>query len=87
MKTYFEDVHLRLNIPIENVMERITVYGFIGVHVEGHKGLLEYSCNKIAIRINCKKIFILGECLSIKEISQDEIFVSGKIKGIETSNE
>lgn len=67
--------------------ERVTIYGLRGVHVEGHKGIEEYSDKEIRIRYKKKKIAIRGDELKLKEIAKEELFINGKIKCLEVIDE
>lgn len=54
----------------------------IRIHVENHKGIIEYSVDKI--RINTKKgiIHITGNDLYLKEIDMTDILIFGRIRSI-----
>ncbi|NBI07016.1 sporulation protein YqfC [Senegalia massiliensis] len=74
-----------LELPKEIVLDlpKITLIGNIQLYIENHKGIVEYS--KERIRINSKSgiIRIIGKDLVIKNIVSEEVVVSGKIINIE----
>lgn len=82
MNSFFEDTLSKIGIPIEDYGARITIFGFKGIHIEGHKGLIDYTDSEIVFRVKNKTVYIYGERLAINEISPDEIFVKGNIKSI-----
>ena len=82
MKSYIDHTLSRIGIAIENSVSKVTVYDFVGIHIEGHKGLIDYNECNVVFRLKNKKIFVTGDKLSIKEISSDEIFIKGKICSI-----
>ncbi|WP_130806628.1 sporulation protein YqfC [Senegalia massiliensis] len=74
-----------LELPKEIVLDlpKITLIGNIQLYIENHKGIVEYS--KERIRINSKSgiIRIIGNDLVIKNIVSEEVVVSGKIINVE----
>jgi len=74
-----------LELPKEIVLDlpKITLIGNIQLYIENHKGIVEYS--KERIRINSKSgiIRIIGKNLVIKNIVSEEVVVSGEIINIE----
>lgn len=66
-----------LNLP------RVTVSGDIAVFIENHKGIVEYTKDKVRINTTIGSIAVNGENLLIKSLIADEITVEGKIKSIE----
>ena len=83
MKTFYQESLEKIGSLASEYGEKITLYGFKGVHVSGHKGLLDFSSETVLIKTHKKKIKIFGENLFIKEISADELYVCGNIFGVE----
>lgn len=50
--------------------------------LENHKGILEYSRERIRIRLLKGELTLLGRDLVIRSISQEEIQIQGEILGI-----
>jgi sporulation protein YqfC len=60
----------------------IHVQDNIRVHVENHKGIIEYSVDKVRINTRNGVVSIVGSDLYLKEIDMTDILVFGKIKSI-----
>ena len=60
-------------------MPRITLIGNIKLSVENHKGIMEYNENEIKLRVNEGFLTAAGKNLSLKNISPDEILLTGEI--------
>ena len=86
MKTYLSDALERVGLTIAEYGERITFYGFCGVHVEGHCGVMEYGEESITVRLKKRTLVLRGCSLKIKEITKDELFISGKITGMDINH-
>lgn len=65
---------------------KITVINGVGVIVEGHRGVIALASNEIKLRINKNYIIIYGESLRIKEISDSDAYIVGKIIKTEIVN-
>lgn len=83
-----ENVSEVLELPKDIILDlpKITMIGDIQLYVENHKGIIEYSVEKIRIDINKGNLIIRGKDLSIKTIITEEIIVSGKIYSVEFNN-
>ncbi len=86
MKIY-KKITNALELPKEVTLDypKITLMGDESLTVENHKGLIEFS--QTVIRLNTK-IYILkvsGENLDIKNISEDEIEIFGRITALTMS--
>lgn len=66
-----------LNIPIIKIMGRNDIY------IENHKGIVEYSSEILRINSDIGIIKIMGKNLFIKEISKEEIFITGDASLVE----
>lgn len=67
---------LLMNLP------RITLVGDMQLHIENHRGIIEYTKEKIRISISIGELVIVGEGLMLRNIFPDEIAVEGKIKAL-----
>ena len=74
-----------LDAPEDVVMNmpKIVLNGDIEVFCGAYKGLLEYSDTGIKLSAGGKTIFVSGRELMIKSIENEEIIISGRIKGVE----
>ncbi len=80
-----ESISELLELPKDIILDlpRITMIGNLQLYIENHKGIVEYS--KQRIRINTKNgiVRITGKNLSIKTIITEEIVITGLIQDIE----
>lgn len=74
-----------LELPKELVMDipRITMLGSKQLFLENYKGIIEYEDNNIRIKIHGGIIRLEGRNMLIKEITSEDIMVSGDIYSIE----
>ena len=81
---YSEDLRSRFHDPNAlSVPYEITVYGGSFALISGQKGLFSISDEEIVARLKKGKARVRGSELKVKCASRDEIYVSGKIKGVE----
>ena len=64
-------------------MPKLTVTGNRRIHIECHKGILEYDSSLIAINGGTVVLKIRGQDLEIISMSADEILIKGFVVGIE----
>lgn len=64
-------------------LPKITMVGQIEIHIENHKGIIEYS--KEIIRINTSEgvLKISGKAMDIKNIITEEVVIRGEIISVE----
>ena len=62
---------------------KITIMGFNQMIIENYKGILEYQDFFVRINTYTGNININGFNLYLKEMTQDDIMVTGKIESIE----
>lgn len=81
-KTRKEKFLEAMDIPIELLSDisRITMISNELIYIENYKGIIEYDDNLIRLT---NKVTVLGQSLCIEEISNNEVFISGKINNIE----
>lgn len=80
-----ERVNEILEIPLEVVSQepKITIMGFKEVLIENYKAILEYEEFYIKINTYTGVININGFNLKLKEMTDDDIMVLGKIDSID----
>ena len=66
-----------LNIP------RVTIMGKIAVFIENHKGIIQYSSQRVKVNTPIGIIIVKGEELLIKSILADEITIEGNISALD----
>lgn len=64
-------------------LPKVTMMGKMELHIENHKGIIEYS--KEIIRINTSEgiIKITGKMMNIKNIVTEELTITGELISIE----
>ncbi len=74
-----------LDLPREIVMNVpvVKITGTSEVFVENHRGIIEYTDESLRLNTNSGIIRIGGRNFFIKEISQEEIIISGDIDTLE----
>lgn len=74
-----------LEIPAEvyGKEQKLTVVGFNKILVENYKGILEYSENYIKLSTYMGAINISGFNLELKQMTEDDIMISGILDLIE----
>jgi len=74
-----------LELPKEIVMNipKMTMIGNKDLIIENYKGIIEYESNRIRINTGAGIIKITGDLMSIKEITSEDILVSGNISSLE----
>ncbi len=77
-----------LDIPMETMLDvpRLTILGTERVLVENHKGIYEYFPNFARLQTGSGMLRVVGENLSIEELSAERLLVSGKIVSVEYEN-
>ena len=64
-------------------MPKLTVTGNKRIHIESHKGILEYDSSLIVINGGAVVVKIRGQDLEIISMSAEEILIKGFVVGIE----
>ena len=68
---------ITLNIP------KISIIGDMQMLVENHKGIIEYTPQRVRVNSTSGVVRIQGEKLDLKNISPEDIMITGKIKSVE----
>lgn len=74
-----------LELPKEIVMNipKMTLIGSRDLIIENYKGIIEYENSRIRINTGAGVIKVMGNLLTIKEITSEDIMVSGDISSLE----
>jgi len=93
LRNYINEKKNRLMHEFANILEipediflnmpKITFIGSIQVYIENHRGVIEYTSEKLRVAVTGGEIEILGEDLVLKNILPDELLLEGKIKSME----
>lgn len=73
-----------LDLPQDALLDlpRITIIGDKQLYLENHRGIIEYSPERIRVSVAGGQLEITGQNFSLKNIKADEIAVEGKILGL-----
>ncbi|WP_069649329.1 sporulation protein YqfC [Caloranaerobacter ferrireducens] len=74
-----------LELPKDIVLDlpKITLIGNLQIYIENHKGIIEYSKQRIRINTNIGILRIIGKDLTIRTIVTEEVIVVGEIEIVE----
>jgi len=83
-----EDISEALELPKDIILDlpRITLIGHKQIHIENHKGIIEYSTEKIRIKYKEGSLKVIGNNLNLRSIISEEIIIKGNIFSIEFGN-
>lgn len=62
---------------------RVTVTGNSSVMIENHRGLIEYSRERIAVNGGKGIVSVRGDALELEAMTDSEMLISGRIFSIE----
>ncbi|MEW6661588.1 MAG: sporulation protein YqfC [Bacillota bacterium] len=70
-----------LEMPREVVMDlpKVTLVGNMQVLLENHRGIIEYSPERLRISVSLGEIIITGQGLVLRNILPDQIVAEGKV--------
>jgi len=85
LKEKFTEV---LELPKELVLDlpKLTIVGNRDMMIENYKGIIEYGSARVRLNTGLGVIKIVGAGLQIKEITQEDIILSGQIYALEFIN-
>ncbi len=74
-----------LELPKDIVLDlpRITLVGNLQIYIENHKGIIEYTKQRIRISTKSGVLRITGKNMVIRIIVTEEIVITGDISSIE----
>lgn len=82
LKSFLSDM---LDLPQDVVLDlpRLIALGKAQLYIENHRGIIEYTPEKIRVNSTIGVIMLIGKGMSIKTIETQEILVSGQLTSIE----
>ena len=82
LKEKFTEV---LELPKELILDlpKLTIVGNGDMMIENYKGIIEYGSARIRVNTGLGVVKITGIGLQIKEITSEDIILSGKIHSLE----
>lgn len=71
-------------IPSDVMLDlpKIVLVGNLQVFIENHRGIVEYSLEKVRIKVGEGEVGITGRNLTLRNIRTDEICVEGQITSL-----
>jgi len=74
-----------LDLPQDVALDlpRITMIGGLQLTVENHRGILHFSPENLRLAMDNGEMEITGRDLVIRNIGTEEVFVEGKIEGVQ----
>jgi sporulation protein YqfC len=80
-----EKITEALELPKEIVLNvpKLTIVGTGDMIVENYKGIMEYEIDRIRVNTGVGIIRITGNRLIIREITSEDILISGEINSLE----
>lgn len=61
----------------------IEIIGNRRILIENHRGITEYSCERITVKKQGGSISIIGESLQLAAITNERVIITGDISGVE----
>lgn len=74
---------LELPMDVSLDLPKVTIVGSLGVLIQNHRGLIQYSPEKIVIGVGKGQIAVLGKSLEIEEVSKEDMIVRGSIRSVQ----
>ena len=71
-----EDTYGRMRLPL------VEILGDRRVLIEQHRGVLEYGCHEIGVRVNFGILLITGNSLRLSRMTKDQLVICGSIDGV-----
>lgn len=74
-----------LELPKDIILDlpKIIMIGNLQIYIENHKGILEYTGEKIRVNTKNGVLRIMGKNLMLKNIVTEEIIIVGEINQVE----
>ncbi len=79
-KEVSEFLELPLDVSLD--LPRVVVLGNLGVFIENHRGLMQYSATSMVVGVGSGQISIKGKSLEVEEIGKEDVVVRGIIKAV-----
>ncbi len=79
---YFMADALDLPADVALNLPQINLLGDQRLLVENHKGIIEYSSNRVRLKVEKGLLWAEGENLVLRNLQDDEISIEGEIKQI-----
>ncbi len=76
-----------LEIPGDVALDlpKITLVGNMQLFIENHRGIIEYTPDRVRISVGDGEVALTGEDLMLRNILPDELCIEGKIRTLSFS--
>ena len=74
----------RLNLPGEAIPGKplVEIAGDSRVLIEGHRGVREYSRERICVKVSYGQVLVCGSCLQLRCMSKERLVICGRIESV-----
>jgi len=81
MENYIKEVVEICKLPFEEIGKdyKVILIGGKAIYICNYKKIIDYSLNKVVLKITNNTLEISGDNLEINQINKGEIIISGKI--------
>lgn len=78
------DLWERMDLPGESLPGQVLVEitGENRVLIENHRGVREYSQERIGVKVKYGLVQVCGSCLELRCMTKDQLVISGRIDGV-----
>lgn len=73
-----------LELPREIVLNlpKVTIIGNLQCYLENHRGVIEYTAERVRVSVNGGEVIIDGRDLVIRYMTDDEIAIDGSVNRV-----
>jgi len=84
MNAFFKEIAALTELPFDTAFStfRYINIGSRALYVQGHKGVISFDTERIVLRVQKSRLEIIGNRLSVKQLSSDDAVVTGDIVSV-----
>jgi len=84
VNSFFKEIAALTELPFDTAFSafRYVNIGNSALYVQGHKGVVSFSTDKIVLRVQKARLEITGANLRVKQLSNDDAVITGGIAGV-----
>lgn len=78
---FLDTVALGVELPSETApgVPLVEMLGDRRVLIENHRGVVQYGCNEICVKVSYGQICVTGYCLALVRMTKHQLVISGQI--------
>ncbi len=82
MRTMLTRLAGKLDLPADIAagLPRITLNGFAECSLDQHRGILEYSTERIVVALNIGELTVEGQKLELRQMHRERLCITGRIE-------